>query len=202
MPSRIIRMSRGSIQEATSVVKSGGLVVYPTDTVYGLGSLPFEADAVDRLMYAKGRERKPLPVLCSSAAKGQELVSFGPMAARLASRYWPGALTIVAPLRRQVPFSLDQGTGTLGVRVPRSDPCLELISSCDGFLVGTSANLSGNPPSRSAEEAFKQLGRSVDLILDGGRLEGLESTVVGVIGEELTVLRQGQVRVADEAMKR
>jgi len=172
-------------------------VVYPTDTVYGLGCNPLDGKAVRKLFEAKGREAKPIPILCASIDECKRFVEFSPRALDLAGKYWPGALTIVVPLLRKVPEVLHQGTGSLGVRVPNSRLCRDLIEACGGILTGTSANLSGKPSSRTAEEARRQLGNSVDIILDGGRLEGPESTVVRVVGDELIVLRQGRVRVKD-----
>ena len=128
-----------------------------------------------------------------------ELVEMNKRAERLATKFWPGALTIVAPLKRDVPFQIHQGTGTVGVRVPALQLCVTLIENCGGWLTGTSANRSGVPSARSAAEALEQLGNGVDLVLDGGRLEGIESTVVRVIGDSIQVLRAGPVGVADEA---
>ncbi len=170
-------------------------MVYPTDTVYGLGCDPLNQAALRRLLEAKGRLSKPIPVLCSSLDKAGELVKLSPRALELAARYWPGALTIVAPLRRPVPPQLTQGRPNLGVRVPDHSGALELIASCSGRLAGTSANLSGHPSARTAAEAIDQLGNVVDIILDGGRLVGTESTVVQVIGNEVTILRAGPIGV-------
>ena len=198
----IVEMDRSSYRRAAKIVQEGGLVVYPTDTVYGLGCDPFNEAAVSRLFAAKGRSSKPVPVLCSSPEKASELVELGPRAMKLAAEFWPGALTIVAPLRKRLPIQLTQGSPKLGVRVPALDVCLELISSCGGFLTGTSANLSGRPSARTASEASDQLGRRVDLILDGGRLEGKESTVVEVVGDRVTILRTGPIGVGDEVKGR
>lgn len=197
MPSSA-RIDDGSIATAASIVRRGGLIVYPTDTVYGLGCNPEDASAVNRLCEAKRREAKPIPVLCASLDAARGFVEMNEKAARLAERYWPGPLTIVAPLKRELPFPLHQGSGTLGVRVPASDICLTLIRSCGGALTGTSANISGSPSARTAKEAEQQLGAFVDLILDGGRLEGLESTVVRVVGDKIEAIRRGPVRVTDE----
>ena len=191
----ILPVGHSSIAKAAGVVKGGGLVVFPTDTVYGLGCDPFNERAVVRLFAAKGRGAKAVPVLCSSAAKAKEVVLLNGRALELAGAHWPGALTIVAPLRRSVPMVLSQGKKTLGVRVPDYAPCLELIAACGGWLTGTSANLSGRPSAKTAAEAIEQLGGSVDLILDGGTRGGLESTVVGVDGDEVTILRTGPIGV-------
>ena len=193
---RLLQMETESVEKAAKVVRRGGLVVYPTDTVYGLGCDPLNHAAVRRLFEAKQRDTKPIPVLCSSSERAARLVKLSGRALELAARYWPGALTIVAPLSRSVPPQLNQGRPSLGVRVPNHPGCLELISSCGGWLTGTSANLSGRPSARSAAEAIDQLGDAVDMVLDGGRLAGVESTVVEVVGNEVTILRTGPVGVA------
>ena len=189
-------MDAASIARAAKEVRRGGLVVYPTDTVYGLGCDPLNHAAVRRLFEAKNRDRKPIPVLCSSTEKAAGLVKLSGRALELAGSYWPGALTIVAPLSRPVPPQLNQGKPALGVRVPNHPGCLELISACGGWLTGTSANLSGRPSARSAAEAIDQLGGAVGVVLDGGRLAGTASTVVEVVGNEVTILRTGPVGVA------
>jgi L-threonylcarbamoyladenylate synthase len=189
-------MDGESIRKAAKVVRRGGLVVFPTDTVYGLGCDPLNHAAVRRLFDAKQRDTKAIPVLCSSTEKAAGLVKLSRRAFELAGKYWPGALTIVAPLSRPVPLQLNQGGPNLGVRVPGHPECLQLISSCGGWLAGTSANLSGLPSARSAAGALDQLGDAVDIVLDGGRLAGTESTVVRVVGNVVTILRTGPVGVA------
>ena len=198
----IVRFDRDSIGRARSVVNGGGLIVYPTDTVYGLGCDPTSEDAVQRLSEAKKRNQRPISVLCSSESAAMELVEMNQRALELARRFWPGALTIVAPLKRSLPLPLHQGTGTLGVRVPAMPLCVALIEACGGWLTGTSANLSGSPSARTAADAASQLGDQVDLILDGGKLEGLESTVVRAVDDSIQVLRTGPVRVTDEMRER
>ena len=190
-------MSGGTIARAATTVREGGLIVYPTDTVYGLGCDPFNKDSVNRLYAAKGREAKAVPVLCSTVRKAGELVDLSPRAMDLARMHWPGPLTIVAPLRMRVPDMLSQGP-YLGVRVPNHRGCLELIAACGGWLSGTSANISGRPSARSAKEALNQLGDSVDLILDGGPSGGIESTVVRVLGNDIALLRTGPIGVGTE----
>jgi len=198
----LLPLSAESIAKAARAVRGGGLVVYPTDTVYGLGCDPLNDAAVRKLYDAKRRDSKPVPVLCSTAEKAEALVKLGPLGSELAQKHWPGALTIVAPLRRPVPVQLTQGRPDLGVRVPDHPGCLELIAACGGWLTGTSANISGRPSSRSAAEALDQLGDSVDVVLDGGRLRGAESTVVRTDGYEVTILRTGQIGVGEELKDR
>ena len=203
MTSDVIVFDRDSMARARAIVRAGGLIVYPTDTVYGLGCDPTDSRAVGRLIQTKMRQEKPISILCSSIEAAMKLVEMNATAHELAERFWPGALTIVAPLKkRELPYPIHLGTGTLGVRVPSAPLCVDLIESCGGWLTGTSANLSGSPPSRTAEEAANQIGDSVDLILDGGRLELPESTVVRVVSNDVQVLRMGSVGVTDEMKDR
>ncbi|MDG6910058.1 MAG: threonylcarbamoyl-AMP synthase [Nitrososphaerota archaeon] len=197
MPGELVMMSSDAVSRAAGLVRKGGVIAYPTDTVYGLGCDPLNESAVKRLFEVKGRGTKPVPVLCSSAAKARELVSFSPTAARLADATWPGALTIVAPVKKALPYQLTQGSGNLGVRVPSDPGCLELLERCGGWLTGTSANISGRPSSKSAREAMLQVGDLVDMVLDGGARSGKESTVVLVVGDTVTILRTGPVGVGE-----
>jgi L-threonylcarbamoyladenylate synthase len=198
----VLPLSARSIDKAAAAIRDGGLVVIPTDTVYGLACDPFSPAAVGRLFEAKRREGKPIPVLCGGLSRAEELVDLGPAGSALAKMFWPGALTIVAPLRRTVPRPVDQGTATLGVRVPGLPAIVDLIEKSGGWTTGTSANVSGNPSSKTAEEAAAQLGGAVDMVLDGGTLPGAASTVVSVVGGSVAILRSGQVRVPDALVRR
>ena len=197
---RVCRVSEPNIRLAAKVVRHGGVIVYPTDTVYGIGCDPRNGPALTRLCRIKGRENKPLPVLCDSLESASRLIEFNGTSKALAKKHWPGALTIIARLKMKLPRAINQGTGTLGVRVPASTSCVKLISACGGYLVGTSANKSGKPSCRTAQEALEALGEEVDLILDGGMLNARESTVVRVTDEEIEVLRMGEVRVLDKSI--
>ena len=143
MGASILPMNRAGIAKAARAVRGGGLVVYPTDTVYGLGCDPFDEGSVKRLFEAKGRGSKAVPVLCGSVKRAAELVRLNPASLELARAHWPGALTIVGPLKAKVPPLLTQGTGTLGVRVPGLRSCIDLIDACGGWLTGTSAIWTG-----------------------------------------------------------
>lgn len=186
------------LSEAARIVAGGGLIVFPTDTVYGLGCDPRSERALGRLVLAKKREEKPIPVLCDSLASALRIVSLSPEGLQLANEHWPGALTIVARMKGELPWMIHQGSGTVGVRVPGSELCVELVRFCGGMLTGTSANRSGTPSCRTAEDAVSQLGSAVDLYLDGGRLEGKESTVIRASEGRIEVLRQGAVRVKEK----
>lgn len=190
---RTVRCSQEGLIEAASAVRDGGLVVYPTDTVYGVGCDPFNSKTVMRLIELKERGLKPLPVLCTSMEAASRLVILDTLAERIASRFWPGPLTIVAPLRDfKVPQEVTGGANNLGVRVPNYGCTLKLLELCGGYLVGTSANKSGAPAARSLSDVDRELAEGVDILLDGGRtLLGKESTVLQIASGEVKLLREG-----------
>lgn len=192
---KVIRFDRKGVEEAAKIVRKGGVVVYPTDTIYGLGCDPMNEGAVERLFKIKGRGAKPIPILCDSYASAAKIIEMDDTASWLAEKHWPGALTIVGKMKAKLPFQIHQGTNTVGVRVPDLELCIDLISMCGGYITGTSANKSGEPTCRSADEAMRILGKSVDLVLDEGTLYGKASTVVSVVGGKMEILRQGSVDV-------
>jgi len=190
------------IGEAARVLAEGGVVAFPTDTVYGLGADIHNASAVDRVYEIKGRPRgTPLPVLISDISRITDVVSEPePFALHLASLCWPGGLTLVVPTTMPLPDSLLQD-GCVGVRVPDDPICIRLIERFGGPITGTSANRTGSPPAITAKQVREQLGASVDYILDAGQAQQAKpSTVVRVAGDVVTVLREGVVST-DAIMK-
>lgn len=180
------------MREAATAVANGSLVCYPTDTVYGLGCDPLNVGAVSALIRAKGSRAKPMPVLVRSLEDAGKVAFVSEKAELLAEHFWPGPLTIILPSRELVPVTVAP-SGTVGIRSPNNAICLSLLSLCSGFLVGTSANLTGHAPAISAEEAAAQLGSHVDIILDGGRVTlGVASTVVDV-SAGVNVIREGPI---------
>jgi L-threonylcarbamoyladenylate synthase len=196
---RCLPSGEGAVSEAARVVKRGGVVAIPTDTVYGLGCDPSSDEAVARLFEVKNREAKPVPLLCADAGAAERLVDLDGVARRLAGMHWPGALTIVAPIKRESNLSrlLDQGSGFLGVRVPDSEFCVALAGKVGGSITGTSANLSGRPSCRTSAEVVVSLGGRIQLVVDGGELHGRESTVVKVSEGTVEVLRKGSVSIPE-----
>ena len=193
---RVLRLSQVDVEEAVSeashVVSSGGLIVYPTDTVYGLGADPFNEAAVERVFEAKRREAKPMPILVSSVEAARRIAYVSVEAEALIEAFWPGPLTIVLPSRGLLPSRVTAGLSSVGVRMPSHDVALRLIEACGGLLIGTSANISGRQPPRTVEEALAQLGGAVDLALDAGPATyGKPSTVVELRGGELKLIREG-----------
>ncbi|MBV6466178.1 MAG: Threonylcarbamoyl-AMP synthase [Anaerolineales bacterium] len=187
-----------SIARALEILRAGGLVVFPTDTVYGLGSLAFDQAAIESIYAVKGRPlEKAIPILIADAADLDRLArAVTDLARRLASRFWPGPLTLVLPKRADLPAAVS-ATRTVGVRVPDHAAARALLRAA-GPMAVTSANLSGRSSPRSAEEAASQLGGRVPLVLDGGETPGgVPSTVVDVSGSVPVILREGPLTLAE-----
>lgn len=192
--SRIIEASPDGIQEAAGLIAKGGLVAYPTDTVYGLGCDPFNPDAVSRLIGAKAERNKPLPVLVAGIEAADEIAVVTEVAARLAQRFWPGPLTIVLRKRENLPRIVTAGEDTVGVRAPDHAVAAALIQRSGNALIGTSANITGQKSCASGEEVLRQLENRIDAILVGGeKPSGKESTIVRLERKSFTILRRGPI---------
>ena len=177
-------------------IRKGGVIAYPTDTVYGLGADPRNSEAIRRIFAIKGRESdQPILLLLSDARQVADWAeSVSPAAERLMARFWPGPLTLVFPARPNVLPQLTAGTGTIGLRVPCSVITQGLLNAVGGALTGTSANRSGGPDPKNTAEVLRELGDRVDLILNGGASIGtVPSTVVDVAAGPPRIIRRGAI---------
>jgi L-threonylcarbamoyladenylate synthase len=184
------------VDRAIEILKGGGIVVFPTDTVYGLGGDVFNIAAIERIYRVKQRSRNlPLPVLLADSTQLADVVTSVPEIARyLIRRFWPGGLTLVLPKKDTLPDIITAGSNKIAVRIPDHVVPLTLIRGLGVPIIGTSANISDKPSPVTAEEVEQQLGSQVDLIIDMGRCPGgLESTVVDVTGEIPVILRRGVI---------
>ena len=183
---------------AAKIVSEGGVIAFRTDTFYGLGADPFNATAVARIRELKGREEnKPILLLLSDASVADRFIAERSKEfEEVASKYWPGPLTIVGVAVADLPEAITAGTGTVGVRVPADSDVRELVRVCGGALTATSANPSGREPARSAKEVIEYFGDRIDLVIDGGEVTATEpSTVLDVTVSPPRVVREGAVKV-------
>jgi L-threonylcarbamoyladenylate synthase len=195
MRTRVLKATLRNVADAARIVRKGGLVVYPTDTVYGLGCDPFNTDAVKRLIRAKGSRDKPLPILAHCLDDVEQVAELSGTARRMGERFWPGPLTLVL-LKKDIPDVVTLDSATVGVRIPDHRLTLRLIELSGGLLVGTSANKAGLPPSSTASEAYEQLRGKVDVVLDGGNAKlRVSSTVLDLTSETPKVLREGLLKL-------
>ena len=194
MLTQFLEISHESIQMAARTIRNGGLVIYPTDTVYGLGCDPLNEEAVNKLAKVKQRIKGNLPVLVSTLQKARELGEIGGDSETLALRFWPGPLTIVVSALADFPIQVIGRDRMIGLRVPRRGDTVDLISKSGGSLIGTSANISGTPSLRQARDTLTLFDGKVDVVLNGGSLSTLvESTVVTSSRAGVKVLRDGAI---------
>ena len=181
------------VEKGITILKKGGIIAFPTDTVYGLGCDPFCLSAVEQVYRVKGRPRHlSFPLLLSDMSQVTVVAKpLSGIAFSLARRFWPGALTLVLAKSDSLPAYLSSA-GTVAVRIPNHPVCLALIQGIGSPLVGTSANVSGSYSPSTADEVRQQLGDEIDLIIDGGTCPGgQESTIVDVTSIVPRILRQG-----------
>jgi L-threonylcarbamoyladenylate synthase len=181
------------IRKGVEILRKGGVIAFPTDTVYGLGADAFNTRAVERVYEIKKRCRsQQFPLLIANAKQLTTLAESIPeIAWLLARRFWPGGLTLVLSKKASLPACLGSQT-TIAVRIPDHPVCLALIKGLRHPITGTSANTSGQPAALTADEVGQQLEGKIDLIINGGKCPGgKESTIVDTTREPPIILRQG-----------
>lgn len=188
------------IREGAHLLREGKLVVFPTETVYGIGANGLEPEAVKSIFVAKGRPQdNPLILHVASVDQIASLVREFPLEAqKLAEAFWPGPLTLILPKSDAVPFETSGGLDTVALRIPSHPVALQLLKEADLPVAAPSANRSGSPSPTNAEHVWEDLRGRVDLILDGGATQiGIESTVLSLVGTVPTILRPGAITAAD-----
>lgn len=184
------------IRAAADVIRRGKLVIFPTETVYGVAADALNEGAVKRVFDAKGRsDKQPLPVQIAGLDEIAQVAEYVPEKARdLAMRFWPGPLTLVLDKHHDIPNIVSGGRQTIGVRVPSHPVALALLRELGTPIVATSANISGDEPPKTALEAIEELGNDVELVLDAGESDlGVASTVVDVSADPPRLLRRGTI---------
>jgi L-threonylcarbamoyladenylate synthase len=191
------RVSKRALAEAAAALRRGGIVVFPTETAYGIAADPKDASAVAAVFAAKGRpEKKPLPLVAASLEDAAAACRLSGEARALAKRHWPGPLTIVLPLKKGSRIRSTGPGRTVAVRVPRSAWARAIASAAGGLATSTSANRSGGPPAYDVGSAVRGFERKPDLVLDAGRLPPRPpSTIVHIKNGRVEILRQGAVKI-------
>ena len=184
------------IRKAAETLRRGGLVAFPTDTLYALGANALAPDAIERVLTVKGRHHgKPLSVLVPTVEATQGLVNHFPAGVQnLMRTFWPGPLTIVMKASTKLPEALCGPTGTIGLRIPGGVVAQAVLAAFGGPIIGTSANKSGGADPADAKTVQRAVGGQIDLVLDGGRVSlGVPSTVIDCTTEPARILREGAI---------
>ena len=179
------------LEDIAREVARGAVIIYPTDTVYGVGGSIFNSEVLERIARIKGRS-KPFPIVVDSLESAMKIGLFNEKAIKLARAFWPGPLTIKVYARMSLSKLLVDHEGKIAVRVPGSNVATELARLCGGFIVSTSANKTGLKPPRSLSEALDQIGDEVDIAIDSGPApHGVPSTIIDVTMNPPVIIRVG-----------
>ncbi|HXE80361.1 MAG TPA: L-threonylcarbamoyladenylate synthase [Vicinamibacterales bacterium] len=183
------------IEAAAACIRAGGIVAFPTDTLYGLAASPFDEAAVQKVLIVKRRPAgQPLPLIAASLETAERAGHFTALARRLAEGFWPGPLTILVPADSAIVRDVHQGTGRVGIRVPDHAVARALAAASGGLITATSANRSGEPPAERAETVVHLAAAGVELVLDAGPVAGgPPSTIVDAAGDRPVLVRAGAV---------
>ncbi|MCL6583149.1 MAG: threonylcarbamoyl-AMP synthase [bacterium] len=199
---RVVRIDLHSrepakLKMAAQIIQKGGLLIFPTDTIYGLGCSAFHEPSLERIFSIKGRPAsKPLPTLVSGPSQLADLIAgqISDLAKEIIQEFWPGGLTLVFPAGEKVPAMISGGSGTIGLRMPNCQLVLDLIDLVQLPLVATSVNRSGQPGLRDINKIIAEWAPFVDLILDAGPLpDSPASTVLDLTTQPPKLLREGAV---------
>lgn len=186
--------------EAIAALRHRDVIVFPTETLYGLGADALNSQAVEQVFQLKGRDRvNPIPVLVADREMLHAVVANVPEAAqKLIRRFWPGPLTLVLPARKDIPKPLCNASGGVGVRISSQAIATRLVNALGRPLTATSANPSGKEPARTVQEAKTYFGDQIEVFVDGGKLTAKTgSTVVEVMGDSIKIIRQGEINAAE-----
>lgn len=188
-----LRSEQKKFRKTGEIVRDGGVIVYPTDTIYGFGCSPANESAVERIYQIKGRnENAPLLILLDHQDRLQQWCEEIPEAAIPLIAAWPAPLTIIMPVKKTVPPGLTRGLGSLGFRVPAAPLIRNIAAACGGSITSTSVNRSGQPPMHDPGLIGEEFAEELDLILDAGILPRSEpSTIVSCLDNKVSLLRSG-----------
>ncbi|MCL5411432.1 MAG: L-threonylcarbamoyladenylate synthase [Patescibacteria group bacterium] len=182
------------IKKAVETFKNGGVIVFPTDTIHGLGCTLNNKKAIERVYQIKGRYQQPSPVLVGSLNQAKDIAYLNKIARKLISRFWPGGLTVVVPTRvNRVPELIKGSNETVGLRMPNFHLLLKIINLLEEPILGTSANVAGQPPAISQETLDERLANLVDYIVPGKSLGKKPSTIVDLTQKPAQVIREGAI---------
>ncbi len=185
-----------ALAQAVAALNRGGVIVFPTETLYGLGADALNSAAVEKIYRLKGRDpSSPIPVLVADQKMLLSLVGAIPVVAgKLMERFWPGPLTLVLPARKEIPKPLLNAAGGIGVRISSQPIATRLVKALGRPLTATSANPSGQAPARTVEVARNYFAAKIDFYVDGGALASKSgSTVAEVVGHRIRIIREGEI---------
>jgi L-threonylcarbamoyladenylate synthase len=188
-----VNCDKEGIEKASQIINQGGIVIFPTDTVYGIGCDPYNKASIEKIYKIKSRDiTKSVPVLTYSIETAEKIAQFDQLAKKIVKKFWPGPLTIILKVTdEKIKKSLNL-ENKIAIRVPDHKCTLELLKKCN-YLVGTSANISGDVPYTNPKECLKKM-QDYDVFVDGGIITSNgESTIIEIENEEIKIIREGSL---------
>ena len=192
-----VNCDKRGIEQAVKIINKGGVAVFPTDTVYGIGCNPYNKESIKKIYAIKSRDpSKPMPVLVYSKKIAEKIVFFDEISEKIVKQFWPGPLTIILRIKDEKLKKSLNVDNKIAVRVPNHKCTLELLKRCN-FLVGTSANVSGESSHTNSDQCFKKI-ENYDVFVDGGTITSKgESTIIEIEDEKINVIREGHLSKKD-----
>lgn len=188
----IVNCDKNGINEIVNAYENGQIIVYPTDTVYGIGCDPFNKDSISKIYDLKKREgSKRFPILGFSKEELEKIVEFSIDAEKISEKFWPGQVTLLLPIRKEMAEKINNN-GKLAVRVPNNECVLTILEKCK-LIIGTSANISGQESILDSNECKTKIP-GIDVLVNGGKITSLgESTIIDFIDDQVKVIREGSI---------
>jgi len=188
----IVNCDKNGINEIVNAYENGQIIVYPTDTVYGIGCDPFNKDSISKIYDLKKREgNKRFPILGFSKEELEKIVEFSIDAEKISEKFWPGQVTLLLPIRKEMAEKINNN-GKLAVRVPNNECVLAILEKCK-LIIGTSANISGQESISDSNECKTKIP-GIDVLVNGGKITSLgESTIIDFIDDKVKVIREGSI---------
>ena len=188
----IVNCDKNGINEIVNAYENGQIIVYPTDTVYGIGCDPFNKDSISKIYDLKKREgSKRFPILGFSKEELEKIVEFSIDAEKISEKFWPGQVTLLLPIRKEMAEKINNN-GKLAVRVPNNECVLAILEKCK-LIIGTSANISGQESILDSNECKTKIP-GIDVLVNGGKITSLgESTIIDFIDDQMKVIREGSI---------
>jgi len=188
----IVNCDKNGINEIVNAYENGQIIVYPTDTVYGIGCDPFNKDSISKIYDLKKREgNKRFPILGFSKEELEKIVEFSIDAEKISEKFWPGQVTLLLPIRKEMAEKINNN-GKLAVRVPNNECVLTILEKCK-LIIGTSANISGQESILDSNECKTKIP-GIDVLVNGGKITSLgESTIIDFIDDQVKVIREGSI---------
>jgi len=188
-----VNCDKEGIKKASQIINEGGIVVFPTDTVYGIGCNPYNINAVKKIYKIKSRDiSKSFPVLVYSKELAEQIAHFNKYTRKIVDKFWPGPLTIILKITDDKLKKSLNLNNKIAIRIPNHKCTLDLLEKCN-FIVGTSANVSGEPSFTNSDECFNKI-KDYDVFVDGGTITSKgESTIIEIINDEIKIIREGSL---------